>query len=856
MRLFLLENESFCAIIVLIYERNDYNMADKILMRNWDDWFNNCNDASKNLALYEDKMWDFYCIQYSKYQAKQKGEEYALTHNIKFYNSFPDFPKHKTFNLVRHSVLSMVIGFLLGFIFKLIASYGKMSISLTYAMFTGILACLIGGGFGYLITIFKTKSLKNELSKLENNIKESISYIPPKYRNSIATGYIFNDYMTFQGVLTFNQALLDVDNWLAQLPLSDGQSIGRSIACLFDVPYASTGFDGDNIISDTAADRGLYEVTSDNPALSNPNLPDDIRSKTYKGLDNADVRLSNLIGLNNVKSQIQQMKNRMEFYGQTNSASDKISGNHMCFLGAAGTGKTTVARIITRILYDFGYIKENKCVEIDGTYLKSPYVGQTGARVEAIINYALGGVLFIDEAYLMLDSKSSAGIEATGVLLKYMEDYKNDFVVIFAGYEDDVNRLLSFNEGFASRIKQKIYFEDFTTDELMQIFKSMCTNIGDKGYILSPVAEELLYNQFDHERMGLNFGNARAVRNALDKIMDIHADHFMKQEIPEIDKFVFTELDIKTYIEIKNKQLSEDARNFMASKGLDNSIVSFAELKSRTKDGSSNPDEDLNNLIGLDVVKDEIKQLKAQFEFYKGDKQKIQAEGHHMTFVGPPGTGKTTVASIMTAYLYEMGIIRQNKYLDVNGDFLRGQYLGHTGKRTEAVVAYSQGMVLFIDEAYLLQQDDKGDSFGQEAIGVLLDAMEKNRKSFVVIFAGYEKEMNVFLNANSGLRSRISQTFHFKSYSPFELAKMMKSLAKKDGFKVEKDVWHDLQVYLKTRVSEPHFGNARFIRSFWEETKKQHILNYSKGNYLEDYKFIITLDDINAVCALNLQAET
>ena len=227
-----------------------------------------------------------------------------------------------------------------------------------------------------------------------------------------------------------------------------------------------------------------------------------------------------------------------------------------------------------------------------------------------------------------------------------------------------------------------------------------------------------------------------------------------------------------------------------------------------------------------------------------------------MTFVGPPGTGKTTVASIMTSYLYEMGIIRQNKYLDVNGDFLRGQYLGHTGKRTEAVVAYSQGMVLFIDEAYLLQQDDKGDSFGQEAIGVLLDAMEKNRKSFVVIFAGYEKEMNVFLNANSGLRSRISQTFHFKSYSPFELAKMMKSLAKKDGFKVEKDVWHDLQVYLKTRVSEPHFGNARFIRSFWEETKKQHILNYSKGNYLEDYKFIITLDDINAVCALNLQAET
>lgn len=831
-------------------------MSAKILMRNWDDWFNNCNTAKDNLAKYEDIMWDFYSLQYSTKDEKQKCEEYALPHNSGFYKSFPDFPKYRFGEVIRISIFAMFIGFMMSFIFKFIISKGNIGATILYAIFTAVLSGLIGFVSRYLFIKFKVQKLKRNLLKLENDIKESVSYLPPKYRNSIATGYIFNDYMTFQGVLTFNQALENVDSWLAQLPLSDGQSIGRSIACLFDVPYTRTGFDGDNEASDTGMDRGLYEVSSDNQALGNPNLPDDIRSKTYAGLDNAEARLNNLIGLNNVKNQIRQMKNRMAFYQESNSASDKISGNHMCFLGAAGTGKTTVARILTRILYDFGYIKENKCVEIDGTYLKSPYVGQTGPRVEAIINYALGGVLFIDEAYLMLDTKSSAGTEATGILLKYMEDYKNDFVVIFAGYEDDVNRLLAFNEGFASRIKQKIYFEDFTTDELMQIFNAMCSNIGNNGYMLSSEAEHLLYKQFDHERMGIGFGNARAVRNALDRIMDTHADHFMKGDIPEIDRFVFTELDVKDYIEVRNKQLAEDARNFMASKGLDSSIVSFAELKSRTKDGSANPDKDLNRLTGLDVVKDEIKQLKAQFEFYKGDKEKIQAEGHHMVFVGPPGTGKTTVASIMTAYLYEMGIIRQNKYIDINGDFLRGQYVGHTGKRTEAVVQYAQGMVLFIDEAYLLQQDDKGDNFGQEAIGVLLDAMEKNRKSFVVIFAGYEKEMSKFLSANSGLRSRISQTFHFKSYSPFELAKMMKKLAKKDGFDVENNVWHDLQVYLKTRVNEPHFGNARFIRSFWEETKKQHIMKYSNNDYSEDFKYVITLDDIKAVCALNLQAET
>jgi replication-associated recombination protein RarA len=193
--------------------------------------------------------------------------------------------------------------------------------------------------------------------------------------------------------------------------------------------------------------------------------------------------------------------------------------------------------------------------------------------------------------------------------------------------------------------------------------------------------------------------------------------------------------------------------------------------------------------------------------------------------------------------------------LDINGDFLRGMYLGHTGKRTEAVIQYSQGMVLFVDEAYLLQQDDSGDNFGQEAIGVLLDAMEKYRKNFVVIFAGYDKEMNIFLNANSGLRSRISKTFHFKSYTANELAHMMQNLAKKDHFRVEKPVWIPLQRYLKTRLYEPHFGNARFIRSFWEETKASHIMNVADGKYSDDMKYVITLDDVEPLFSRNIQAE-
>ena len=268
-------------------------------------------------------------------------------------------------------------------------------------------------------------------------------------------------------------------------------------------------------------------------------------------------------------------------------------------------------------------------------------------------------------------------------------------------------------------------------------------------YSIEPKAEAMLKKHFEKERTMPGFGNARVVRNALDVILDNHADHFMKHEISEDKKYVLTELDVKTFIQVRSKQMQEDSRNFIASKNLDNSIVSLSELKGRTKDGSLDPEKDLAALTGLEMVKEEFKQLKAQYEFYEG---KLETEGNHLCFVGPPGTGKTTVAAIMTGYLYKMGIIRDNKYVDVNGDFLRGQYLGHTGKRTEAVVQYSQGMVLFVDEAYLLQSSDDSDKFGQEAIGVLLDAMEKYRKKFVVIFAVFPFEnLRLRLTPDAGL---------------------------------------------------------------------------------------------------------
>ena len=797
-----------------------------VQVRNWDDWFRLCGSIVQDLQEYETWMQKYYFdIQYQKTSEEQHKAQlaYQAKHKKRFFEEEKAIPHWMFKQLAVGGAVGAGLGYLLTFV--LTKDFSKLPVVGTLVAVA--LAVLFVMGMVQLHKL-RLESIFKKMRQIEDRLDAKIRFIPPKYRNSQAVNTFYDLYCSY-GVVTFNQAVSTCDEYLINNNL-----VGAYMAIMFDLPYTN-GPSAEQ--PGSSGERGLVAGGD----TSDPALPDDIKSKTFTGVDDADARLDELVGLTNVKDQIRQMKNRMNFYGH--GQNEQTSGNHMVFLGPPGTGKTTIARIITKILYDFGYIRENRCVEIDGGYLKSPYVGQTAERVNAILRYAMGGVLFIDEAYILTEDKANAqGAEAVGILLKAMEDNKSDFVCIMAGYEDNMNRMLASNEGFASRIKYKIYFENFTVDELGEIFRGLMRNASGHRYKIEKEAFEMLKRHFEKERRIAGFGNARVVRTAWDSILDIHADRFMRGDIQQEQKFVILKDDVQAYVAVRSKQMIEDGRNFIASRNLDSSVISLQELKQKTKPGSENPDKDLAALTGLSVVKDEIKRMKAQFSFYEGN---MENTGNHMVFLGPPGTGKTTVAAIMTGYLYQMGLIQENSYLDINGDFLRGMYLGHTGKRTEAVVQYAQGMVLFIDEAYLLTSNNgTSDAFGQEAVGVLLDAMEKFRKNFVVIFAGYEQEMSQFLEMNSGLRSRISLSFHFQSYTPHELAQMFRNVAKSNGFTVQQDVWVPMQRYFKTKVDDPRFGNGRFVRQFFEAVKKSHIMNYAAGMYPESDKFLIYLQDV------------
>lgn len=258
-------------------------------------------------------------------------------------------------------------------------------------------------------------------------------------------------------------------------------------------------------------------------------FPTSVMNKIIKeGSTNPEKDLENIIGLPLVKQKVTEMAARMKFEKEAASKEKKdkkakrstygMNGRHFVFYGSAGTGKTTFARIITGFLYEYGYIKKNKCIEIDGNFLKAGEMSDT--KTKLLIQKAYGGVLFIDEAYAILDGSAEYGKAVIATLIKEMEDNRDKFTVILAGYKNDMKRLLDENEGFKSKIKEYLEFPDYSTSEMKDIFQSMA---HEKGYIVSQEALENFEIRCDRERRLSSFGNGRTARNILDECLDRHA---------------------------------------------------------------------------------------------------------------------------------------------------------------------------------------------------------------------------------------------------------------------------------------------------------------------------------------------
>jgi TPR repeat protein/SpoVK/Ycf46/Vps4 family AAA+-type ATPase len=528
-------------------------------------------------------------------------------------------------------------------------------------------------------------------------------------------------------------------------------------------------------------------------------------SISRKDGDQSFAQLDNMIGLEAVKSELRAMVGYAKIQRMRKEQglqSDSVS-LHMVFTGNPGTGKTTVARLVGQILHSAGFLQTDKVVECDRSSLVTPYVGDTAQHVNQIINSAIGGILFIDEAYTLYQSDDDkVGKEAIDTMLKRMEDDRDKLCVIIAGYTSQIRNFVDSNPGLASRFTRYINFTDYSKTELLEIIKKTITN---NDYRLAPGAEyslDKLIGQISYNR-GEHFGNGRAVRTAFEKIRERHAARVAQITNPsKSDLYTITEFDIQSESHGPVRPVLEDAMN------------------------------ELNSMIGLSSLKKAVDTLVALVQasqIQESQGMPIYRSSLHMVFTGNPGTGKTSVARLIGDILFSLGILSKGHVVEVTRADLVGQYVGHTAQKTREAVKSALGGVLFIDEAYSLINSHERD-FGSEAVDTLLKEMEDKRGQFVVIVAGYTNEMEKFVATNPGLKSRFTKFIHFDDYSFEELKSIFIKFSSDNGYSISEDGLVSLDVSINCLLAQKgdYFGNGRDVRNLFENTLEHQAVRITR----------------------------
>ena len=306
----------------------------------------------------------------------------------------------------------------------------------------------------------------------------------------------------------------------------------------------------------TDEDKSNDESTSE--TTSNPQQEEKKDSVVINPVLDTDPyeELEDLIGLDNVKQEVKSLANFVKLQKQRQEKGMKTPkmSYHLVFTGSPGTGKTTVARIVARIYKDLGILKTGHTVETDRSGLVAEYVGQTATKTNAIVDSALNGVLFIDEAYALVPENASNdyGQEAISTLLKRMEDDRDKLVVIIAGYTNEMKRFIDSNPGLQSRFNRYIDFPDYTAKELVRIFHMY---MKKNQYTISDEADEMLKEKLDYavEHKDRNFGNARYVRNVFEKSIQMQANRLEgKSNLSDRELTEITASDIeKAFAQVK-----------------------------------------------------------------------------------------------------------------------------------------------------------------------------------------------------------------------------------------------------------------------------------------------------------------
>ncbi|WP_149563315.1 right-handed parallel beta-helix repeat-containing protein [Streptomyces cacaoi] len=571
----------------------------------------------------------------------------------------------------------------------------------------------------------------------------------------------------------------------------------------------------------SAADGAGDGEVSPSPAPLDESRPAEAGQESPAAGGGALDELAGLVGLESVKREVTTLASLVRMGRRRAEMGMPVPSmsRHLVFAGPPGTGKTTVARLYGSILAELEVLRYGHLVEVARQDLVAQVVGGTALKTTEVFEKALGGVLFIDEAYTLTAQSGSGGPdfgqEAVDTLVKLMEDHRDDAVVIAAGYAPEMRTFLASNPGLASRFNRTVEFPHYTAEELVTIVEKICAS---HQYVLDPRTHQALAAHFARMNRDETFGNARAARAVFEEMVDRQAYRLAAEQ----------DAAPSALLRLLPEDLGEQAQPRSAADAEDDPELPglLAELESLT--GLAEAKGTVSDLV----------QLLANARRRSAAGLPAPALSHHLVFAGPPGTGKTTVARLYGRLLKALGVLRTGQVVEVSRADLVGRYVGHTARMTTEAFQRALGGVLFIDEAYALTPGgSRADAdFGQEAVDTLVKLMEDHRDEVVVIVAGYSEEMAGFLASNPGLASRFSQEVRFAPYSGDELVTILHGQAAAAGYACTDELTELLRGHFTGVPRDRTFGNARYARKVFESlvTRQAGRLNQHSSPTVEE----------------------
>ncbi len=544
------------------------------------------------------------------------------------------------------------------------------------------------------------------------------------------------------------------------------------------------------------------------------------------------LRIEKLIGLSNIKEDIEAMMDfvKIQKLRQEHGLSGSTLSLHTAFIGNPGTGKTTVARMMGEYFRSLGVLKKGHLVEVSKSDLVGQYVGVTAAKTNEVIDKAIDGILFIDEAYALAEGgENDFGREAINVLVDRMDKERHRLAVFMAGYEENMKKFLESNPGLASRVTRKFYFKDYTGPELMQIFNMQM----EKGqYTMGEEDAQKMEQYFTYlyDIRDNKFGNGRVVRNTLEHLIKCQSDRLAEEETVTVEMLkTITLEDIEKAVPLKDILVTSDKLEKVM--------------------------DELNEYIGLKNIKDHIRSLVNLIRTNQKREEAglpVRQMSYHAIFCGSPGTGKTTIARILGKIYQTLGVLKKGHVVEVDRSGLVAGYVGQTEEKTSKIIDQAMDGILFIDEAYALAGGMN--DFGRNAIDTILKRMDDNRDRLIVIAAGYTDKMNTFIRSNPGLKDRFNWTFEFEDYSAQELLDIFVSFAEKQKYVLQEDAKNALMEHFTAviELKDDHFGNGRYVRNLFEKTvmEQSNRIGINIDKIRQEDLSILTVGDVSGALLL------